>query len=86
MPVYSVNNYCSYFVGGRIGRLRETADPEHFGGFQERAQVPLVDVNFTVVNELYQRLQIVEHDVLQHDYRVFARSALRKLNKQYAPA
>lgn len=72
--------YCTHVIGGRIGRLRETTDPEHFGGFQERAQVPLVDVNFTVVNELYQRLQVVEHDVLQHDNRVFARRALRKLN------
>lgn len=46
----------THVVAGRIGRLRETADPEHFGGFQERAQVPLVDVYFAVVDELNQCL------------------------------
>lgn len=50
--IFNNNNY-THVIGGRIGRLRETTDPEHFGGFQERAQVPLVDVNFAVVNELY---------------------------------
>jgi len=36
-----------------------------------------MDVYLTVVDELNQRLQVVENDVLQHDHRVFARRTLR---------
>lgn len=73
----------THVVGGSgIGRLRETADPENFGSLQERAQVPLVDVYLAVVDELNQRLQVIENDVLQHDHGVFARRTLRKKKRE----
>lgn len=73
-----MSNGCTHVICGRFGRLCETADPEYFGGFQERTQIPLVDVYLAVVDELDERLQVVEHDVLQYDHGVFARRALRK--------
>lgn len=35
-------------------------------------------VHFAVINKLDQRLQVIENDVLQYDYWVFARRALRR--------
>jgi len=74
--------YTHVIGGSGIGRLGETTDPENFGGLQERAQVPLVDVYFAVVDELDQRLQVIENDVLQHDHGMFARRTLRKRDKR----
>lgn len=76
----------THVIGRGIGRLGETADPEHLGGFQERAEVPLVDVYLAVVDELDQRLQVVEHDILQHDHGVLARRTLRGTKKKKKPA
>lgn len=75
-----MNIVYTYVVGWRVWRLREPADPQHFGGLQERTQVPLVNVYFAMINKLDQRLQVVEHDVLQYNYRVFAWRALCKSN------
>lgn len=72
----------THVIGRGIGWLGETADPEHLGGLQERAEVPLVDVYLAVVDELDQRLQVVEHDILQHDHGVLARRTLRGTNKK----
>lgn len=71
----------THVIGRGIGRLGETADPEHLGGLQERAEVPLVDVYLAVVDKLDQCLQVVEHDILQHDHGVLARRTLRGTNE-----
>lgn len=68
----------TYVICRRLGRLRETANPEHFGGLQEGTQIPLVDVHFAVVDELDQSLEVIEHYILQHYHGVFARCALSK--------
>lgn len=36
--------------------LSQPGNAQHFGGFQERAQRPLVDIHLAVVDELDQRM------------------------------
>lgn len=44
--------------------LSQPGNAQHFGGFQERAQRPLVDIHLAVVDELDQRMEVSKCHVL----------------------
>jgi hypothetical protein len=54
--------------------LGESANPEHFRRLEKRREGALVHVDFAVVDELDQGVQVRPRNILQDYHRVFARS------------
>lgn len=71
---------CPYLITAIAVLLCETADSENFRRFEKRRQGALVHVNFSVVDELHQGVEVCPRDILQDYHRVFAGSRLEQTN------
>lgn len=67
---------CTYAVRVLSLLLCEPRDAQHLGGLQEGLQRLLVHIHLAVVDELHQRVEIIEIDVLQQYDGMFAGCAL----------
>lgn len=56
--------------------LCQSRDAQHLGGLQERLQGLLVHIHLAMIDELHQRVKIIEIDVLQQYDGMFAGCAL----------
>lgn len=68
----------SYLITAIAVLLCESADSENFRRFEKRRQGALVHVNFSVVDELHQGVEVCPRDILQDYHRVFAGSRLEQ--------
>lgn len=74
---WKVQSNCDIYVVWIFSLLLcQSGYSKYFGRFEERAERTLVHVYLAVIDELDQRMEIVEGDILQYDHWVFAWCAL----------